>query len=206
MSHDDPTSVHQVTLNLTLDASFVPTLPSGSRLDRANLVVLDNFITSEDREELLAWLTGHNWDGPHPPLDKWERATCDGANLPQTWGLKASPLLPLQASPAMLQFLLGCHLLRMSSSAHSWSARSEPSWSFSRGSASFFPTPPLCTCRRMICSPGERLPKEKRVMMKFEVTKMCRQLRSRRSGPQPCQAETPARRMATLHHLLEAAR
>lgn len=81
----------QVTLNVTLDAAFVPSetqgalqeapLPpvqppapnafavhvcmhAGTRLDFAHLVVLDNFITEADRRELLDFLTAPQWQGP----------------------------------------------------------------------------------------------------------------------------------------------
>lgn len=72
---------------------------SGTRLDTAHLVVLDNFITEADREELLAYLTAPQWQGPQPPTQAWERATCDGAQFPATWGLtvRAAPSGPVYA-------------------------------------------------------------------------------------------------------------
>jgi hypothetical protein len=52
------------------------------------LIPTDNFVPEEQRASLLEWLTGPGWDQPHPPPEKWERATSDGAGLPSSWGLK----------------------------------------------------------------------------------------------------------------------
>lgn len=87
-----PDSV-DVTLNVQLDAAFVPSMTEGTRLDMAHLVVLDNFITDEHRQQLLDAITAPAWQGCDPPQPKWERATCDGAGLPATWGLSVGDVL-----------------------------------------------------------------------------------------------------------------
>ncbi|GAX85444.1 hypothetical protein CEUSTIGMA_g12860.t1 [Chlamydomonas eustigma] len=82
----------QVTLNISIDAAFVPSSSLGTRLDQAHLVVLDNFLSAPDCQELLEWLTAPKGNGASPPIEKWERETCDAANQPTTWGLKDSLL------------------------------------------------------------------------------------------------------------------
>lgn len=63
----DPSSV-QVAMNQTLEACFVPscTTPPRSRVDRAHLVVLDNFFGEEERRSLLDFLSGPGQEGQLP--------------------------------------------------------------------------------------------------------------------------------------------
>jgi hypothetical protein len=97
-------------------------------VDKAHVVVLDDFVSASDRKELLDWITepgkllpvGHHcayrdqqhmrwssasspsagWDHRQgPPTSKWERATCDAAFLPRTWGLQAEVLQQMAAQP-----------------------------------------------------------------------------------------------------------
>lgn len=95
-----------VALNARLDARLVPctTPKEGMRLSYSHVVVLDNFIGEEEREQLLSMLTKPDWDHSQgPPTDKWERETADGAGLPKTWGLGQQVLSDLAACqlPAM---------------------------------------------------------------------------------------------------------
>ncbi|KAG1663704.1 hypothetical protein FOA52_013272 [Chlamydomonas sp. UWO 241] len=95
----------EVTLNVTLDAAFVPSESQGTRLDFAHVVVLDNFVSDEHRQQLLDLVTQPGWSGAGPPDVKWERETCDGAEFPPTWGLTDAALQALARSthPAKLE-------------------------------------------------------------------------------------------------------
>ncbi|KAL6749804.1 hypothetical protein V8C86DRAFT_2833540 [Haematococcus lacustris] len=101
----DPDRV-TITLNVRLDACFVPSRDGGLRLDMAHVVVLDNFLDEATRAGLMAALSPPGCDpsmGPWPQL--WERATADSEKAPRTWGLRGDALEALAASalPAKLE-------------------------------------------------------------------------------------------------------
>jgi hypothetical protein len=119
----DPASIRP-TLNVTLDASFVPSSSDGTiRLDFAHLIVLDNFISDQHRQELYDLITSRDvesiretskrgdsasWHGPTPPNEVWTKSTYDGTDLggsAATWGLKHEALQALAASdsPALIE-------------------------------------------------------------------------------------------------------
>lgn len=94
----------QVTLNARIDARLVPCAApqQGLRLSYGHIVVLDNFVGEDERNELLDLLTQPGWDHSQgPPTDKWERETADGAGLPKTWGLCQSVLDELAACKSL---------------------------------------------------------------------------------------------------------
>uniref|UniRef100_A0A7S3QLX9 Uncharacterized protein n=1 Tax=Dunaliella tertiolecta TaxID=3047 RepID=A0A7S3QLX9_DUNTE len=94
----DPKQV-SVPLCVSLDACFVPISTGGVRLDTANIVVLDDFISEGERQELLDYITHSGWDHAQgPPSDRWEKATSDAADQPRTWGLKGEVLRQLSSS------------------------------------------------------------------------------------------------------------
>eukprot|EP00803_Ostreobium_quekettii_P005945 evm.model.scf_1775.4 EVM.evm.TU.scf_1775.4 scf_1775:24224-27288(+) len=79
----------KVSLNVALESCFLPTADGGHRVSWGHVVVLDNFIPDAVREKLLGLITMPGWDHTKgPPLEKWERETCDQAGLPRSWGLK----------------------------------------------------------------------------------------------------------------------
>ncbi|GIL61332.1 hypothetical protein Vafri_15808 [Volvox africanus] len=92
----------KVTLNVTFDACIVPDTTGTARVDKAHLVVLDNFIGEAERTGLLDFITHPGWDMEAPPPgDKWDRSTRDSATACPTWGLRdewlrnlATTLLP----------------------------------------------------------------------------------------------------------------
>lgn len=52
----DPDST-ACTLNVALDGCIVPSESLGARVDKAHVVVLDDFVSPSDRKELLDWIT-----------------------------------------------------------------------------------------------------------------------------------------------------
>ncbi|KAF5832743.1 hypothetical protein DUNSADRAFT_11262 [Dunaliella salina] len=100
-THDTSWDPHRVSVPLcvSLDACFVPISSGGVRLDTANVVVLDDFISERERQELLDFITHPGWDHAQgPPADRWEKATSDAADQPRTWGLKSEFLKQLSCS------------------------------------------------------------------------------------------------------------
>lgn len=53
-AHSNP----KITLNTVLDGCIVPTESGAARVDYSHLVVLDNFIDEDTRQQLLDYLTG----------------------------------------------------------------------------------------------------------------------------------------------------
>mmetsp|Transcript_11050 Transcript_11050/g.27900 ORF Transcript_11050/g.27900 Transcript_11050/m.27900 type:complete len:344 (+) Transcript_11050:177-1208(+) len=84
----------KVALNVVMDAAIIEAPPpENARISYSHVVVIDNFFDEEQRQQLQDAITHSGWDHRQgPPEDKWERRTCDGANLPPTWGLKTSVL------------------------------------------------------------------------------------------------------------------
>ncbi|GIL79132.1 hypothetical protein Vretifemale_8519 [Volvox reticuliferus] len=96
----------RVALNVTLDACIVPDATGAARVDKAHLVVIDDFISEGDRIGLLDFITHPGWDVLMPPPgDKWDRATRDSATASPTWGLRDEWLRKLATTnlPARLE-------------------------------------------------------------------------------------------------------
>jgi hypothetical protein len=107
----------KVTLNIALDGCIVPTQSGAARVDYSHLVVLDNFLDEPTRQQLLDYITEPGWTNSsgspkhaHPPMSKWEQATCDAADAAskpraRTWGLTAAVLQRFAAEdvPAKLE-------------------------------------------------------------------------------------------------------
>eukprot|EP01024_Parvocaulis_polyphysoides_P031055 TRINITY_DN28152_c0_g1_i1.p1 TRINITY_DN28152_c0_g1~~TRINITY_DN28152_c0_g1_i1.p1 ORF type:complete len:365 (-),score=38.05 TRINITY_DN28152_c0_g1_i1:10-954(-) len=89
-----------VSMNLKLDACVVAqgSGESGFRVDEAHIVVLDNFVGNETRQNVLNHITENGWDHTQgPPQSKWEKRTADTAGAPATWGLKSEVLSQLSS-------------------------------------------------------------------------------------------------------------
>ena len=98
-----PTLWSPVALNATCSwtpASLRVALTAELGCGRDAVCVLDGLVDDALRAELMTAITGtRTATGPAPPLDKWERTTCDGDGLPPTWGLQPSLLEALQHEP-----------------------------------------------------------------------------------------------------------
>ncbi|GLI65809.1 hypothetical protein VaNZ11_009432 [Volvox africanus] len=104
----------RVTLNVTFDACIVPDATGAARVDKAHLVVLDNFIGEAERTGLLDFITHPGWNMElPPPSDKWDRGTRDSATACPTWGLRDEWLRNLATNPLPARLEVQSRLQRL---------------------------------------------------------------------------------------------
>ena len=80
----------KVAINICTEACIVPSDTNSARLSYGHVVVLDDFFDETMRKDLFDCVNTPQWrENKPPPETRWQRATCDQAGLPPSWGLKA---------------------------------------------------------------------------------------------------------------------
>ena len=94
----------KVAINICTEACIVPSDADSARLSYGHVVVLDDFFDETMRKDLFDCVNIPQWrEDEAPPETRWQRATCDQAGLPPSWGLKARTEVFDLPSPSALQ-------------------------------------------------------------------------------------------------------